>query len=688
MVAKVSPTVSDDTKGVVPGGRLTKALTADQVDITLNSHAKKLATYATLLAAFIDIACSVILQPAHPMMSSNAPKAVKPSAWPDGYKHPQAFPSDGGMPEYQWAVTCMLVANQIGQSIASFLFGSLSDRLGRRACMLLCTFMGAVTMAGYYIAGVVVKSYWLYVAFQFLNGLFGAMKTLAQAYIQDINEPEDFKSLQPLIIMMFTFGGVAGGLLGGTVNGAIRVDDKSGDLFTAALIGLGLELASFLAIFINCIDPPRKGATKPPGAAAGPAPANPGMDSKVRQILLVIIIGGGLDAFGDNGNTFARNVIFSNRYPLGKEPAWNTILISIKAAGVFLAMILVVRSAKCIRMPLWTIIGNLFSSFCQFGIIPNAMPMGAFVAVWTCSQCFGFTSTMAEVFLLPGFAPAASRGFWLGLQGAVNMLCMASAPLVLSGIYSLLIPAPGSPASEFATAELATLATCGSISLIAAVLFIRLICLLPKPPSPTAGPAITKDDLPTYRQMSEREITRLSGQERYQVNKLLLEDKQDPLYARWISYQEDFEAGDLSRIMSSAQGDFKFIENILMQKLKAPTEMAQDCANDSAMRSAFYRGYDVDVERQQMGTWLSNYLNDAGYHSWLWYPDIYKAMFMNAFPPVNKLDGKPVEFESVEDYESYIIKFNGVVKRHIAMTQRPETTEAMKSLNTLGPKGN
>ncbi len=33
-----------------------------------------------------------------------------------------------------------------------------------------------------------------------------------------------------------------------------------------------------------------------------------------KRVLLLIIIAGGFDSFGDNGNAFARNTVFTNRY--------------------------------------------------------------------------------------------------------------------------------------------------------------------------------------------------------------------------------------------------------------------------------------------------------------------------------------------------------------------------------------
>merc|ERR1711871_155289 len=63
---------------------------------------------------------------------------------------------------------------------------------------------------------------------------------------------------------------------------------------------------------------------------------------------------------------------------------------------------------------------------------------------------------------------------------------------------------------------------------------------------------------------------------------------------------------------------------------------------------------DPKAERAEFGAWISSYLDDAGYSTWMMYPDIYKMMIMTAFPPLEELDNligheqrqlNPAEFE-------------------------------------------
>ncbi len=71
------------------------------------------------------------------------------------------------------------------------------------------------------------------------------------------------------------------------------------------------------------------------------------------------------------------------------------------------------------------------------------------------------------------------------------------------------------------------------------------------------------------------------------------------------------------------------------------------------------------------GRWLADYFDDAGYWSWHMWPQLYKAMIINAFPPIKKLEGEsnvPSEIAAL-DLEEYYVKFLAVSDQHLAMAQ-------------------
>merc|ERR1711988_1196349 len=76
---------------------------------------------------------------------------------------------------------------------------------------------------------------------------------------------------------------------------------------------------------------------------------------------------------------------------------------------------------------------------------------------------------------------------------------------------------------------------------------------------------------------------------------------------------------------------------------------------------------DMGTERVAMGQWMADYLDDAGYETWYVQPTIYKMLFMNAFPAIDKLDNKKVDYRKLDtaDLENQNIKFLKVADEHI-----------------------
>ena len=240
--------------------------------------------------------------------------------------------------------------------------------------MLLGLFCGLTSLALYYVAGVVLKSFWVYLACCFFNGLFGGNKTVIQAYVKDL-WGNDFPKVQPLLLFCFMLGAAGGGLLGGIASSLVMVDGISGSLFIAGPIGATLSFLVFLMIVVKVPEAPhfeKKGDTKDTQTSQTST-----MPKYVRRILYVLVVAGAADSFGDQGNTFARNTIFSNRYPEGKGVAVNMALLMVKAFGLVTAMLLVLVSSRRVGLPAWCLVGNFCSAAAQFAVIPNAMPFEA-----------------------------------------------------------------------------------------------------------------------------------------------------------------------------------------------------------------------------------------------------------------------------------------------------------------------
>ena len=68
---------------------------------------------------------------------------------------------------------------------------------------------------------------------------------------------------------------------------------------------------------------------------------------------------------------------------------------------------------------------------------------------------------------------------------------------------------------------------------------------------------------------------------------------------------------------------------------------------------------DRDMAKAEMGAWLADYFDDAGYDNWESQCQLYKAMVMSAFPPIDPLDDKMVDADTA-DLEALMLGFLNV----------------------------
>ena len=126
-------------------------------------------------------------------------------------------------------------------SLAQFLFaplwGSLSDRHGRRPILLMSIGLGAIMLAGFAAS----TSLWMLFLFRSLHGVFAANISTAQAYIADITTPENRAKGMGMI-------GAALGLgftLGPWIGGELSVHGHAAPIWLAC----GLSVLNFILAF-------------------------------------------------------------------------------------------------------------------------------------------------------------------------------------------------------------------------------------------------------------------------------------------------------------------------------------------------------------------------------------------------------------------------------------------------------
>lgn len=137
-------------------------------------------------------------------------------------------------------------------SLAQFLFaplwGSLSDRWGRRPIMLLSIGMTAVSLAAFALAA----ELWLLFLFRFLHGAFAANISTAQAYVADVTTPEERAAGMGLIGAAFGVGFT----LGPWVGGELSVYGLTAPIWLAA----GLSAVNLVWAFFGLPESPHRAA--------------------------------------------------------------------------------------------------------------------------------------------------------------------------------------------------------------------------------------------------------------------------------------------------------------------------------------------------------------------------------------------------------------------------------------------
>ena len=112
-----------------------------------------------------------------------------------------------------WALGWLMAVYSLGQFLFAPLWGSLSDRFGRRPILLITILCSTLAMAGTAMANSLLT---LFIA-RSLAGLFGANISTASAYIADVTAPEDRAKGMGIIGASFGLGFLFGPAIGGTL---------------------------------------------------------------------------------------------------------------------------------------------------------------------------------------------------------------------------------------------------------------------------------------------------------------------------------------------------------------------------------------------------------------------------------------------------------------------------------------
>ena len=678
-----------------------RKLSPEQVKLVCNQEIKKRTKWVLFVAAFIDLSGAVLLLGGGPLMCANAPGAILGSV-------PGAFPASdfAGMRsdappamDFALAVNLIYVSNKFGGVFSNYIAGVMSDRFGRKIVIQGCLLGGVLSFLLMFIAGFWARSYWMFLAANFVNGLFSGIRGVISAYLQDIHDPMEFmKDVMPTMINFFLFGAMGGSILAmvwvAIVNSDPSNENSTIALFGPALVGCVLSIAAVWMVHVYCPEPARKEASK----AAGDKPPPPPLSKEKKLIIAIILIAGSLDTFGDTGNRFARNTILTNRYPAAQPAVVQYVLMASNIVSIFIAQRLIKRTIlKKGFMPgtsLWLILGNVASAVVQFALLviirydSNKEAMALYIVVWLLSQVFGVCSTLAAMFLFPAFVPPHQKGKYMGVRNSLTSAVECAAPVMLALIYQTGSLATGDDrAAQLDLWSNVCLAVCGTISALAFVGYLPVPRLLPKPPPKAAGASKPTDPLKVapasdaarkplshYDNVGWQEWTSLSTNERYEIRQARVREGMPPPYFVWGTWDDDMPLA--SELLAKAPSE--------MGEIRAKyTEVVTDDAKLAdlfEMRANFLAASEEnkakrEASRAAMGQWIADYLDDAGYEQWEAAPHLFKAMIMNAFPPIDILDGKRPDIKDRAQLRTSLMALMKVLDLHVTTAQTTSTVD-------------
>ena len=689
----------ESAKRKVFGAKLTK----QQVGLVCDQEIKKRTKWVLLIAAFIDLSGAVLLLGGAPLMCANAPGAIfgdVPGAFPASEFAGMRSDAPPAM-DFALAVNLISVSNKFGGVFSNYLAGIASDKFGRKIVIQVCLIGGVLSFLLMFIAGFWARSYWMFLAANFVNGLFSGIRGVISAYLQDIHDPMEFmKDVMPTMINFFLFGAMGGSVLAMVWVAIVNSDPSSENstiaLFGPALVGCALSSAAVWMVHVYCPEPARKEASK----AVGDKPPPPPLSKTAKSVIAIILIAGSLDTFGDTGNRFARSTILTNRYPAARPAVVQYVLMASNIVSIFIAQHIIKRTIKKRGfMPatsLWLILGNVASAVVQFALLviirfdTNKEAMGLYVVVWLLSQVFGICSTLAAMFLFPFFVPPHQKGKYMGVRNSLTSAVECTAPVMLALIYQTGSLATGADrAAQLDLWSIVCLAVCGTISLLAFVGYLPMPRLMPKPPPKAGGASKPTDPLKVvpasdaagrplsyYDNVSWQEWTSMSVHERFEIQRARGQEGLQRVQLAWNTWHDDVHlAGEILAKAPSEMSEMreKYTEWVTDDdKLDVVFEMRAKMLE--GLRSEENKAR-REASRAAMGRWIADYLDDAGYETWETVPYLFKAMIMNAFPPIDPLDEKNAEYKDRAELRTGMMAFMKVLDLHVKTAQTTTTVD-------------
>ncbi|CAE7460779.1 unnamed protein product [Symbiodinium sp. CCMP2592] len=517
--------------------------------------------------------------------------------------------------------------------------------------MQICLGMGILGYVIIYASAIWVKSYYLFMIGNVWNNFFGNCMQIASTYFGQLFDGAERDNYNSMVLGM--------GLIGGTVGAFIVMPfsnnpSNGANYFESIWLAAGITGVAMLAVTVVLV-PPDKNRKERETTDEEPDPAVHATPRMASRILLLTVVASALDSAGDEGTRMARGTVLTRLFPDWQTAERQNYLLMGLLVMVILSLLLLQVLQRCMNLAAVSVIGCAFTLATQLVLIIE-LDVWPFLGVWYTGKLFGFLSTLASGLIITEIAPKAQLGRWNGINEACSNISMAIAPLVFATVYD-----------EVGNVRGQEMLVCTSvISLFALGAYIPLVSMMPK--KAKEEPEEMKE-LSYYEALSDEEFNELPMEIVELVASKMIEAGKEPRMIHWGSYADD--RPKLPEHQARAVKDFEYYSQAFVRLLSNRELLAKE-KKEMALWATASSGVDRDRAKNEMGAWLADYLDDAGYIGWEMHASIYKAMVMTAFPPIDPLDGVKPEFHkmSLETFEDNMTRVLEVMDSHLAEQRR------------------
>jgi len=336
-------------------------------------------------------------------------------------------------------VTWLMAAYSLAQFLFAPLWGSASDRFGRRPVLIASILMTAVGLAGFAAAESLAGLF----VFRILHGAMTANISTAQAAVADVTPPEKRAIGMGLIGAAFGVGFTVGPFLGGELT-APAIAEQLGALLGGVEVNryaVPIWVAAAMSVVNLGMTAVLLPETRHPGSTTRPRPLSPSAFLAVLRhpviglcVLLTFVLTVAFAMMESTFTLFAEHVRGLDAPEVGRMFGVAGVVMILVQGGLIRP--LVRRFGEGPLVPLG--IGMLALGL---AVLPFAPPVGAMVAVFVWIAIGNGISSPSLQALISKGTSDEEQGFVLGTNQSMSALARTVGPTIGGLLYSGLGPA-------------------------------------------------------------------------------------------------------------------------------------------------------------------------------------------------------------------------------------------------------